>query len=123
LIFKPDSCFTTTRNLTAIRNFYGNVTYVYATTDGVDPLTVTATVTLIIQPPVPLTPTNYTWTMTYSSTEYTPPTSLLANVTASPGSNLTVVGVTTPPGVGNVTVYPNGSYVFTPPPSWAGACV
>jgi hypothetical protein len=103
------------------RNWYGTITYVYSATDGVDPLVATATVTLIISPPAAITPTNFSWTMTYSALSYSPNVSLLTNVTSSnPGANLTVVGMGVPPGIGNVTVYPNGSYVFLPPPGWSG---
>lgn len=75
------------------------------------------TVTIIIPPP-PLGPANYTYTMGREA-EYRPPNSLLANVTGGSG-NLTAVGVTTPPGVGNVTLAPNGTWVFTPPAGWYG---
>ena len=124
-------CFVTTPQSNH-RNFSGSLTFQYYANDNVEPLNVTATVTLIIAPPpaviespaAAITGANYSWTMDYSATSYTPPISLLYNVTSpNPDANLTVVGVITPPSVGDVTVYPNGSYVFIPPPDWMGKCL
>jgi hypothetical protein len=96
---------------------------VYTIDDGGGGNNASATVTLIITPPSPLAPVNYTWTMPPSGTTYSPPYSLLNNVTQpNPSGNLTVTGVTVPPSVGNLTTGPNpdGTYVFTPPPGWTG---
>ena len=105
-------------------NFYGNATYVYSANDGVDAFNTTATVTLVFPPPpaVPLTPANYSWTMPPLATSFSPNASLLANVTGGTyGSTLSVVGVSTQPSAGNVTVAPNGTFVYYPPDaSWSG---
>lgn len=100
--------------------FSGTMMFVYLARDGVEPVNVTATVTLIIAPPPPLTGANYSWTMPGDAGTYYPGVSLLANVTANPGANVTIVGISSPPTFGNVTLSPNGSYLFTSPPGWFG---
>lgn len=103
------------------RGWFGTVTFTYDITDGVG--NDTATVTLVIPQPGVLQPSTANHTAPFNA-NFTGPTSVLDDVAAvNPGAGtLTVVGVVTQPpaSAGNVTVYPNGSYVFVPAPDWSG---
>jgi hypothetical protein len=114
----------------ARRNFYGTDTFDYAVNDGVDTLNATATVTLIISPPLPLVPPpqgDYNWTMSSTALTFKPPSllNILTNVsTPNPGGNLTVLKVTQQPPDGTVTLDGDtGDFVFTlKDPKWSGGC-
>jgi hypothetical protein len=108
--------------------FSGTDTFMYAVNDGVDPFNMTALVTLIIAPPLPLVLPphgDYNWTMSNKVPTFgpQPEDNILSNVsTPNPGGNLTVLKVTQPPPDGTVTLDgPGGGFVFTPTdPKWSG---
>ena len=103
------------------RGWSGTVTFTYDITDGVG--NDTATVTLNVPAPPALPPLEYNYTVPYNS-NFTGPKTVLDDLKDQvPNANLTVVDVNPPPAnTGNVTVYPNGSYVFVPATNWTGEC-
>jgi hypothetical protein len=100
----------------------------YAVNDGVDPLNMTALVTLIVAPPLPLVMPpqgDYNWTMSNKEPTFGPPPydNILSGVTTpNPGGNLTVLKVTQPSPDGTITLDgPGGGFSFTPAdPKWSG---
>lgn len=101
--------------------FSGNVTFSYTTKDGTG-LQDTASVTLVVAQPAPMSPVTFNYTAAFNKA-FDGPNPLVAGITSSnPSAQLSVVGVTSKPAadVGSVTVNPDGTFVFTPASDWFG---
>lgn len=99
------------------------MTFTYTITDATGHQD-TATVTLVVPPPPPsppLPPLVFNYTGDYNQ-NFTGPTSLLDGLNNTTNGTLTVIDVISkpPPGVGDVEVSPNGSYVFKPADGFVG---
>ncbi len=109
------------------RNFFGNFTFVYSTTDGVDPTPVTATVYITILPPDEncITAVDDYYTGVFN-TPYSPPAGalIIANdesCSLSPQIEVVAAGDGLDPLTGTLTSFTTtGSFVFTPVATWSG---
>ena len=111
----------------ARRGFSGQVTFTYSVTDGISLVAASALATLVVAPAgALLVPVNYTFETPFeTSIDSDKSTNLLADVRSSdPARKMRLVVKAVikdpPPSEGNVTVKPDGSYVFVPAKGFFG---